>query len=191
MQIWQTGNDDVNTTYMLSGANKLPRVAKEHETWTAYQVPSQSKSNANKLPYKESKILLLQNCVIPVTHGDDKVGQVILKVQTCSCGWSAIYMSQKRHNLDYSFMLLCCFLQLKSSWCVHVLMLSVVSYCKLLYSHQYSYEIWTHKTNTGSIIVQLYKVSLHIKTTCNSISRVYFRLYIQIGIIIIIGTGFI
>ena len=46
--------------FVTSAAYEPPKAAKEHETYTACQVPSQSKSIAKNFPYKESKILLFE-----------------------------------------------------------------------------------------------------------------------------------
>ena len=42
----------------ISSLYEPPKAAKEHATYTACQVPSQSKSITKNFPYKESKILL-------------------------------------------------------------------------------------------------------------------------------------
>jgi len=39
---------------------ELPKAVKEHETYAACQVPSQSKLITNLFPYKEGKIFLLE-----------------------------------------------------------------------------------------------------------------------------------
>ena len=45
---------------MLTGAYEPPKAAKEHATYTACRVPSQSKLIASYFPYKESTISLFE-----------------------------------------------------------------------------------------------------------------------------------
>ena len=62
-KIWNSKNTSLclvfanRVTYLTSGAYEPP---KDHETFTACWVPSQSKPIANYLPYKESNISLCE-----------------------------------------------------------------------------------------------------------------------------------
>ena len=50
----------LEVTWPIAGAYESLKAAKEHETYTICQVPSQSKFIAKYFPYKESKILLFE-----------------------------------------------------------------------------------------------------------------------------------
>ena len=50
----------MDTFYVIPGAYEPLKVGKEHETYAACRVPSQSKLSTDYFPYKETKIMLFE-----------------------------------------------------------------------------------------------------------------------------------
>ena len=53
---------------VIPGAYEPPKAAKEHTTYIACRVPSQSKFITKYFPYKENKILLFVDCVYQISN---------------------------------------------------------------------------------------------------------------------------